>query len=72
MVWNNKIFLVWELTSIRENYVSKVSIVYSTNMTAMQYHYTQRACHSVYVILLLSLFNICERGTITVKGVPCI
>ena len=42
MVWNNKIFLLWELTSIcYGNYVSKLSFVLTTNMAAMQSTYSR-------------------------------
>ena len=42
VVWNNKIFLLWELSSIfmqYANYVSKFSFVFTSNRAAMQSTY---------------------------------
>ena len=44
MVWNNKSFLLWELTSIFMQTMLVNSFVFTTNMVAMQ------STYSVYVI----------------------
>ena len=58
VVWNNKIFLLWELTSILCKLVSKFSFVFNSNMASMQSTYTGNGIGSLFGLHVVAWLHV--------------